>query len=95
MRRFSYLLLLALGLSPLSGTVVADTLLVESVNASANSVVRPTHGSTMDAVLQQFGEPPQRHGPVGDPPISHWVYADFVVYFEHQRVIHSVVPHQK
>ena len=93
MRRLSFLLLLALGLGPLSATCSADTLVVESVNASAGMVSRPAHGITMDAVTQQFGEPQQRMGPVGDPPISHWVYADFVVYFEYDRVIHSVVPH--
>jgi hypothetical protein len=93
MRRFSFLLLLALGLGPLSATSNADTLVVESVNASAGTVTRPAHGTTMDTVLQQFGEPMQRKGPVGEPPISHWVYTDFVVYFEHDRVIHAVVPH--
>ncbi|MDT8387572.1 MAG: hypothetical protein RQ736_08665 [Thiogranum sp.] len=91
MRRISFLLLLALGLGPLSVTVTADTLVVESVNAAA-TVDRPARGMTTDAVLQQFGEPLERRGPVGDPPISHWVYADFVVYFERDRVIHAVVP---
>ena len=46
----------------------------------------------MDQVLQRFGEPQQRLGPVGEPPISHWVYPDFVVYYEYDRVIHAVVP---
>ena len=95
MRRFSFMLLCALGLSPLSGIVGADTLVVESVAASAGSVSRPAHGITMDAVLQQYGEPLERKGPVGEPPITHWVYTDFIVYFEYDRVIHAVVPHQK
>ena len=28
---------------------------------------------------------------VGKPPISRWEYPGFVVYFEHDHVIHSVV----
>jgi len=28
---------------------------------------------------------------VGKPPISRWEYPGFVVYFEHEHVIHSVV----
>jgi len=45
----------------------------------------------MDQVLQTWGEPQQRVGPVGDPPISHWVYADFVAYFEQNYLLHSVI----
>ena len=92
MRRISFLLVLSLGLACSGGTAIADTLLVESVQ-SGSSVVRPAHGMVMEQVLQQYGEPEQRLGPVGEPPISHWVYGDFIVYFEHQHVIHSVVPH--
>ena len=90
MRRISFLLLLSLGLA-CSGGAVGDTLLLESVQ-SGSSVVRPAHGMVMEQVLQQYGEPEQRLGPVGEPPISHWVYSDFIVYFEHQHVIHSVLP---
>jgi hypothetical protein len=28
---------------------------------------------------------------VGDPPISRWVYDHFTVYFEYDKVLHSVV----
>ncbi len=93
MRRISFSLLLSLGLG-LPGMAAADTLVVESVQ-SAPAITRPTHGMTMDQVAQRFGEPAERRGPVGEPPISHWVYDDFVVYFEHQYVIHSVVPHAR
>ena len=91
MRRISFLLLLSLGLA-CSGSAIGDSLLVESVQ-SGSTVARPAHGMVMEQVLQQYGEPQQRLGPVGEPPISHWVYGDFIVYFEHQHVIHSVVPH--
>ena len=51
-----------------------------------------TFDKVPDELLQRFGEPQQRLGPVGEPPISHWVYPDFVVYYEYDRVIHAVVP---
>ena len=91
MRRISLFLLLSLGLGCTAGAI-ADTLLVESVQTAA-AVKRPTNGMLMEQVLQEYGEPQQRLGPVGDPPISHWVYDDFIVYYEHQRVIHAVIPH--
>ena len=31
---------------------------------------------------------------VGDPPITTWEYTDFLVYFEYDRVIHSVSKRQ-
>jgi hypothetical protein len=85
-------LLLAAGLS--GGSAVADTLLMDTV-ASDAGVTRPHRGMTMDGVLQQYGEPAHRAGPVGEPPISTWDYGQFVVYFENQYVIHAVVPHKK
>ena len=50
----------------------------------------PKRGISMEAVLGEFGEPDQRMGPVGDPPITEWDYGTFRVYFEHQTVLHSV-----
>ncbi len=91
MRQFRTLLA-ALGLLMGSHTTAADTLLVESVRDSAG-VERPVRGMTMDAVRSRFGAPGEERGPVGDPPITQWVYPGFVVYFEYQRVIHAVVPH--
>ncbi|MDQ7049761.1 MAG: hypothetical protein Q9M92_09545 [Enterobacterales bacterium] len=55
------------------------------------SVSVPVNGLTSDAVLQQFGEPNQKTAAVGEPPISKWIYAKFTVYFENDRVIHSVI----
>ena len=52
--------------------------------------VMPRRGIDMDAVLEEFGEPDQRYGPIGEPPISEWVYGSFRVYFEHQTVLHTI-----
>lgn len=92
MQRIRYFLLVSLALC--FANAGADTLLVDAV-ASDATVQSPARGMSMDQVLAQYGEPPLRLGPVGEPPISYWVYNDAVVYFEHQYVIHSVVPHSK
>ncbi len=94
MQRIGFFFLLAmLDTTFAGGSAVGDTLLVDAVAADA-AVARPARGMTMDQVLQQYGEPQRRLGPVGEPPIAHWVYNDAIVYFEHQYVIHSVVPHK-
>ncbi len=51
----------------------------------------PARGQTQAQVLESFGEPAARSGPVGQPPISSWKYPGFEVYFERQHVIHTVV----
>lgn len=94
MRPIRLLFLLSLISGLFAQSAIADTLLVESVQ-SAPAVNSPERGITMDQVVQGWGEPQHRAGPVGEPPISHWVYADFVVYFESNYVLHSVVPHGK
>ncbi len=60
---------------------------------SAEGVVRPTRGMSMANVEREYGQPVSITAAVGEPPITRWDYADFVVYFEYSTVIHSVVPH--
>ena len=50
----------------------------------------PKAGRTKADVLKLLGEPEQRVGEVGDPPISSWRYGTFQVYFEHNLVLHTV-----
>lgn len=47
-------------------------------------------GKTMKQIENTLGEPSRRFQPVGQPPIIRWQYADQTVYFEHDRVIHTV-----
>ncbi len=54
-------------------------------------VTRPATGMSKAQVSTQYGEPLERSGPVGDPGIYIWTYQKFKVYFEGERVIHSVV----
>lgn len=55
----------------------------------------PARGATMETVKQQLGQPKEVLPAVGDPPITRWVYDAFTVYFEHNRVIHSVENEKK
>ncbi len=50
----------------------------------------PPRGTTKASVRERLGEPERQVPAVGDPPISSWVYERFTVYFEHDRVLHSV-----
>jgi len=52
---------------------------------------RPSRGMTQASVESKYGSPTSVIAPVGDPPISRWEYADFVVFFEYDRVIHAVL----
>lgn len=51
---------------------------------------QPTRGMTMSRVESTYGAPTNRLAAVGQPPITRWEYPGFVVYFEHQHVIHAV-----
>jgi hypothetical protein len=81
------LLLLALGAT---APALAETLSTSTGNPDAN-VDQPNRGSTMTMVQSRFGEPRERHDAVGNPPITRWDYPQFSVYFEHDRVLHSVL----
>ncbi|WP_022962385.1 hypothetical protein [Halopseudomonas pelagia] len=79
-----------------SPTVQADTLVIPlGQQAAQASAQLPQRGLNSSSVRQRYGEPANRHAPVGQPPISRWDYADFSVYFEHDNVIHSVRQHRR
>ncbi len=81
------LLLFALGAAT---PALAETLSTDTGNPAAAGD-RPNRGSTMTAVQGRFGEPTERHATVGNPPITRWDYPQFSVYFENDRVLHSVL----
>ncbi|WP_456379876.1 hypothetical protein [Thiolapillus sp.] len=67
-------------------------LLIDAVKEEQQSnIPRPQRGDTMSAVEKHFGSPIKKHAAVGDPPIIRWDYEQFVVYFEYDRVITSVL----
>jgi len=71
------------------GAANADTLQMEGTTPD-QSQAWPTRGMTQASVERRYGIPEARQAAVGDPPISRWEYKDFVVFFEHDRVIHAV-----
>jgi hypothetical protein len=88
---------LALALAIAAPAAVAETLLVERVQAEA-AFTLPTRGSSMAQVQAKFGTPAQKLAPVAgpnsrkhNPPITRWIYPTFEVYFEHDHVIDAVL----
>ena len=61
------------------------------VTIKPTGVETPQRGSSMSAVEARFGAPSNKSGPVGTPPITKWFYPNFVVVFEHDKVLHAVV----
>lgn len=72
--------------------VLSETLAIDGqVTIKPSGVETPQRGSSMDAVQAKFGEPSNKSGPVGSPAITKWFYPNFVVVFENDKVLHSVV----
>jgi hypothetical protein len=87
--RYRILLLAAVLASGLAG---AETIAVDNgIAVKESDVATPARGMTMDEVATKFGAPANKIPAVGKPPISRWEYPGFVVYFEANYVIHSVV----
>ena len=68
----------------------AQTLEMANPPAASPAVTTPVRGQSMAQVERQFGAPTERFAPVGQPPITRWVYADKIVYFEYDHVVHAV-----
>lgn len=77
-------------------SVQADTLTIPvGQQASGLQIISlPQRGIDASTVRQQHGEPITRHAAVGEPPINRWDYAGFSVYFEYDKVVHSVRQHK-
>ncbi len=90
-KRFIQLSALAIALSG-SAAAFAETVAIPlGQQGKAWNVSTPHHGQTQAEVKATYGEPISQTGPVGEPPISTWEFEQFNVYFESDRVIHSVV----
>lgn len=91
------LVLLAVCVLAPAGAAVAETLVMnDQVQVAPSDVQRPQRGATMKAVEQKFGAPASRHAAVGgasgaQPPITRWDYPHFSVFFERDKVVHTVV----
>jgi hypothetical protein len=80
----------------------ADRLLIERARA-AEAANLPARGMSMSQVEAKFGAPSQKLEPRGGqraewPVIHRWVYPQFTVYFERDRVVNAVLnrasPHE-
>lgn len=72
----------------------ADTLLIDRSHEKPTTAL-PVRGQSMQQVQAQFGDPGERLEPRGGqkqqwPTINRWVYPQFTVYFEKQKVIDVV-----
>ena len=89
--RSAKLLALLIGCA-IAGGAGAETVLVDGhVQLEQSSVAHPGRGNTMHQVEAKFGAPAKRYPAVGKPPITRWDYPSFSVFFEYNRVVHSVV----
>jgi len=74
----------------------AEELLVERARAVSAQPNLPTRGQTFAQVEKKFGAPQEKLEPRGGqkrqwPVINRWVYPEFTVYFERQRVLNVVL----
>lgn len=83
--------LIVMALAGLCSNLFAEEIAVPAGQQGNSSVDRPRTGLSMDQVTAKFGGPDQQLPAVGNPPITRWVYDGFTVYFENDRVIHSVL----
>lgn len=72
-----------------------DSLLIHRVQQEKNMSM-PLRGSSMGQVEKTWGAPQRKLSPRGGdtrkhPQINRWEYSNFIVYFEHSHVIHSVL----
>lgn len=85
-------------LGMMQAAIVSAEVVTMPVGAQAKhkqQVSRPLNGMTRAQVEAKYGTPRTARGPVGEPPISAWEYADYVVYFEYDLVLHTVLKHQR
>ncbi|MGA9025621.1 MAG: hypothetical protein WB440_06150 [Steroidobacteraceae bacterium] len=82
----------AFAIAGLAGAAPAATVAVDGgIAVKESGIATPVAGMTMDEVTAKFGQPAEKIPAVGKPPISRWSYPGFIVYFEYNHVIHSVV----
>ena len=90
--RFAFLCL-ALSL-PLTALAAGDVLQIPLSQQGDSKLPRPGKGMSKAEVEKLFGTPAQVQGPVGQPPITRWHYPEYVVTFEYDHVVHTVLKHK-
>ena len=59
--------------------------------AATSAPATPPRGTSMDDVRSKFGAPAQEVPAVGTPPITRWEYSGYIVFFENDKVLHTVI----
>ncbi|GAB3046038.1 hypothetical protein [Stenotrophomonas tumulicola] len=93
MKRYLYTMAVMAALAA-AAPALADTLLVDRA-AGKPAGALPVRGQSMQQVQDRFGAPSEQLDPRGGqkrqwPTINRWVYPQFTVYFEKQKVIDVV-----
>ena len=83
-----------LALLAIAGAAGAETLLIERVREEP-AMALPARGMSMEQVQARYGMPQDRMDPRGGqkrqwPTINRWRYANFIVYFEKNKVVDAV-----
>jgi hypothetical protein len=68
--------------------IIIGSLTLSTVWAAA-ALELPARGIEKTEVESRFGAPLAIEGPVGQPPITKWIYREFAVVFEYDHVVHS------
>lgn len=77
--------------APIVETLIETVTLPLGTQTTNSDLRLPQRGDSKQRVLETQGEPQEMVAAIGDPPISKWAYADFIVFFEQDLVLHAVV----
>jgi hypothetical protein len=83
--------------TPASAATSAPMATTSTPVETGSGPAMPTRGMSMENVEHIFGAPQEKLPAVPDPgtklhpPITRWIYPNYVVYFEYNYVIHTVL----
>ncbi len=80
-----------LALIPAGNVVAEDLVIPVGTQADRSHADFPKLGTSQAYVRSKWGDPQSTQGPVGEPAITQWIYQDFIVYFEGNHVLHTVL----
>ncbi len=83
-------IVLAFMLTLMFQVISADVLIIDEVRQVENMNL-PKNGQNKATVEAKFGAPIEKKPAVGDPPISSWRYREYIVYFEYDLVLFTVL----
>jgi len=90
-RLTTLVLALALGAGATIAANAEQVTIPVGSQAERSQARLPVNGMNESTVEDRWGAPQKVVEPVGQPPISQWHYQEFVVYFENNRVLHTVM----